>query len=123
MALGKGTLTELEKLKAEHGPKFKAEAQKRRKTGPLCLHFRCKSAKLVESSAGLRLRVTWCKRKRCPRKRLEEYLWLLEKTRHWRHQQDGSVSAFWRDTVEGRRRKLKATLRVLGENDAKEETK
>jgi len=107
--LGKGSLTKLDELKKEHGPKFKAAAPKRRKRGPLCLYFRCKSARLVESPIGLRLQGGWCKLK-CPRKQLEDYLWLLERTRHWRRQGKWS-SEFWWGAAIKKRDELREVLR------------
>ena len=109
MAIGKGTLTDLEQLKEEWGPRFKKAAPKRRKRGPLCFYFRCKSAKLVESPAGLRLQGGYCKLKRCPRKQLEDYLWLLDKTRHWRRQGKWS-SEFWWGTAIKKRDELREIL-------------
>lgn len=111
MTQGKGSLAKLEQLKANHADEIRAAALKRRKRGPLCLHFRCEKADLVESPGGLRLRGGWCKLKRCPRKQLEEYLRLLDQTRHWRQEGDVWTAAFWWGTVERKRGQLREALR------------
>ena len=70
MVLGKGTLTELEKLKAKYREKFKAEAPKVKRINQRCFDLLCPTAiGRVGLDGGRQLRVkrSTCTNKRCPR--------------------------------------------------------
>jgi len=67
---GKGSLTKLEALKAEHAETFRAQAPKVKRINQRCFELLCPTAiGRVGLDRGRRLRVkkTTCTRKRCPR--------------------------------------------------------
>lgn len=68
--LGKGSLSKLERLKEEHGLKFKAEAPKYRKINQRCFDLLCPYAigqVGMDRGGTLRTDAKTCKRKRCPK--------------------------------------------------------
>ena len=73
---GKGSLSKLERLKAEHREKFKAEAPKVKKIDGRCFELRCPTAinprRLKYRGGSLHLIGANCTRKRCPREAMEE---------------------------------------------------
>ena len=69
---GKGSLAELEKLKKEWAPKFRAAAPPRRRITKRCLEARCDLAlsRLKFAAGELRIVKTTCYRKgKCPREK------------------------------------------------------
>lgn len=75
MTEGKGSLTKLEQLKAEYGPKFKAAAPKRRKIDQECGDLLCPYAlrHVRPDRRGLLwIKNEWCAEKRCPKERGHE---------------------------------------------------
>lgn len=72
MALGKGTLGDLERLRAKHREKFKAAAPKVRRINQECLNFLCPMAigRIgLDRGGQLRIKQTTCTWARCPRER------------------------------------------------------
>ena len=70
MALGKGSLSKLEQLKAEHADEFRAAAPKTRRIEQECFDLLCPTAiGRVGLAKGdyLRVEKPTCTRKRCPR--------------------------------------------------------
>jgi hypothetical protein len=70
MASGKGTLAELERLKAEYREKFKAEAPKVRRINRRCLDLLCPQAigrVGLDRGGRLRIKRVTCTNKRCPK--------------------------------------------------------
>jgi len=70
MAIGKGTLTKLEELKAKYAEKFKSEAPKYRKIDQRCFDLLCPYAigqVGMDEGGILRTKAKMCKRKRCPK--------------------------------------------------------
>jgi len=104
MAEGHGTLTELDQLKKEWGPRFKEAAPKIKRIGLDCFKVRCSTAlnpaRLKFSWRGVRLAKTRCTRATCPLVTLEKYLEMLERTRSFRQRNDDPESrAFWWSVV------------------------
>ena len=72
MTSGKGSLTKLEALKAEYGPKFKAEAPKVKRINQKCLDLLCVTAigrVGLDRGGRLRIKKATCTNKRCPREK------------------------------------------------------
>ena len=100
MDKGKGTLTKLKQLKAEHREAFKATAPRVKKLDLPCYEIRCSTAmqpsRLKFTWRGLRVVRGTCTRKTCPLVTLETYLEVLERTRPFRqHNEDADSRAFW----------------------------
>jgi hypothetical protein len=109
---GKGTLTDLERLKAEYAEKFRRAAPKVKRIGKRCFAIHCSTvspARLKRSGGNLRLAKGTCTRKTCP---WEEYRRVLDRTRAWRRDKNRPVMAgIWWDTVERERKKLRRKLK------------
>lgn len=109
--LGKGTLTDLERLKIEHRKAFKATAPRVKQIDLPCYEVRCSTAlnpdRLKFSWRGLRVKKTTCTRKTCPLATLETYLEVLEHTRPFRQRNDDTDSrAFWWGVVANWKRRF-----------------
>lgn len=74
MAIGHGSLANLERLKEKYGPEFRAAAQKRRRITAKCFEASCPVAtsRLRWSAGGLRVTKQGCYRKKCPKEKVEE---------------------------------------------------
>jgi hypothetical protein len=111
---GKGSLAKLEKLKAEHGPRFK-QAAKQCKRGDECVKIRCVHATryLVMGPSGLRLRGGYCKRKGCPRLLIPLYLEMLRRSRPYRRQDCQWTRQRWWEPIRARRDQIRKQIRGL----------
>jgi len=112
MVQGKGSLTELEQLKKEHGPRFKTEAPKVKRIDLPCFKVRCSTAmnpdRLKFTWRGLRVARGTCTRKTCPLVTLGKYKEMLDRTRAFRRANDDSDSrAFWWGVVADWKRRFR----------------
>lgn len=107
MSQGKGSLSKLEELKAEHVPRFKVVA-KQCKRSDECIKIRCIHAirYLAMGPSGLRLRGGYYKRRSCPRLLIPLYLDMLRRTRLYRQQDCRWTRQRWWEPIRARRAQI-----------------